>query len=276
MSDPDITMSTGDTLELDTIIEESSSSDILNITDGTEGQDFNLSGIDTHTDIFDPIKSGTYNIDVNGQTLTVEVIDTNIISSSGISQEEDGELSEYTGNSSYYKTVSSPTISGSDYAISYSTDSNDRYIEAEFERGKYNKFSLYVYPENVNSEVLFVDSSNGNVIFGIYFRDRNRNTAGIYYSGSDKTTGSIKNSGSVNRYDGTELVSSSNTSSKYYHIEIINIDWSNETVDIAVDGSTVVSDVSFILSGVPDIIQLSNNTGSSVTRSYVDKIDIGE
>lgn len=120
-----------------------------------------------------------------------------------------------------------------------------------------------------------MDSSNGNVIFGIYFRNRNRDTAGIYYSGSDDTTGSIINSGSTNRYDGAELVSSSNISSKYYHIEMTNIDWTGETADIAVDGSIVVSNASFILSGVPDIIQLSNNTGSGVTRSYVDKIDIG-
>lgn len=59
----DITMSLNDTLELDTIIEESSrASDLVTITDGTEGQDFNSNGIRTDTYIFDPINSGTYSI----------------------------------------------------------------------------------------------------------------------------------------------------------------------------------------------------------------------
>lgn len=274
MSDPDITMSTGDTLELDTIIEESSSSDILNITDGTEGQDFNLSGIDTHTDIFDPIKSGTYNIDVNGQTLTVEVIDTNIISSSGISQEEDGELSEYSGNTSYFSTTTSPTISGSDYSISYANNRNKQYIEATFQPSKYNKFSMFVYPENVNNEVMFVDSSNGKVVFGIYFR-----SDGVHYSGSNyDNLGTISNGGSSSRLNGTELVSNSNVSSQYYHIELANIDWQNEELDIRVDESTVVSNEPFILSGLPDTIHLQSNSGYKMPNSggYIDKIDIGE
>lgn len=272
----DIEISLNDTLELDTIIKQSIiASDPVKVTDGTEGKDFDSKGIETNTYIFDPTNPGTYNIEINGQKLTVKVIDYNIISDSGISQEEDGELSEFSGDTSYYQTVKSPTVSGSDYAISYSTDSNDRYIEAPFDRGQYEQFSLYIYPENVNSEVLFVDSSNGNVIFGIYFRNRNQDPGGIYYSGSDDTTGAIVNSGSTLRSGGVNLVSQSNITSKYYHIEITNIDWENETVDINVDGSKVVSNKSFILSGVPDIIQLSNNQGSSYSRSYVDKIDLG-
>lgn len=80
----DIIMSLDDTLELDTIIKESSASDALTVTDGTERTDFNLNGIDTHTDIFSPVKSGTYNLDINGQKLTVKVTDPDTIPESGI------------------------------------------------------------------------------------------------------------------------------------------------------------------------------------------------
>lgn len=75
----DITMSLDDTLELDTIIKEiNSSSGVATITDGTEGTDYNLGIIQSQTEVFDPINSGTYNIDINGQTLTVDVKNTGI------------------------------------------------------------------------------------------------------------------------------------------------------------------------------------------------------
>lgn len=77
MVDSDITMSLDSTLELDTIIQESNiASNPVTVTDGTEGSDFESDGIETNTYVFDPINSGTYNIDINGQTLTVEVLKT--------------------------------------------------------------------------------------------------------------------------------------------------------------------------------------------------------
>lgn len=72
----DITMSLDDTLELDTIIRESTDATTsITVKDGTKNTDFNLKGIETHTGIFSPINSGVYNLDVNGQELTVEVTD---------------------------------------------------------------------------------------------------------------------------------------------------------------------------------------------------------
>jgi hypothetical protein len=72
----DITISLDDILELDTIIEASGkASDPVKITDGTEGTDFDLEDIQTHTSIFNPTNPGTYNIEVNGQKLTIKVLD---------------------------------------------------------------------------------------------------------------------------------------------------------------------------------------------------------
>lgn len=70
----DITMSLNDTLELDTIIKESADATVpITVADGTEGTDFDLDGIQTHTGIFNPTNSGTYNINIKGQELTVKV-----------------------------------------------------------------------------------------------------------------------------------------------------------------------------------------------------------
>lgn len=274
MVDPDITMSIEDTLELDTIINSTDSSSLATVTDGTEGSDFEFNVIETQTEIFDPKNSGTYNIDVNGQTLTVEVVNSVIIPDSGISQEEDGDLSNYTGTTSYFTTTKNPTVSGSDYAISFSNStSNSEYVENTFDYGQVDKISMYLYPEDNNNEVVFIDSSNGNVIFCIYFRSRD--DTGIYYSAAKDSRGSIQNTGSNPRINGTTLVSGSNTNTRYYHIEIQNINWSDKTVDIAVDGSIVATDKSFILSGVPDILQLNSSYGGSSNRTggYIDKID---
>lgn len=76
----DITMSLDDTLELDTIIEESTEAlNSVTVADGTEGSDFRSDGLQTKTYIFDPINSGIYNLNINNQTLTVKVINSTTI-----------------------------------------------------------------------------------------------------------------------------------------------------------------------------------------------------
>lgn len=269
-------MSLNDTLELDTIIKKSNiaSNPIGDVKyEGDDSTVHNSKEIQTNTYVFEPQKPGNYIIPVNGQQLSVEVTDPSTIPESGISQEEDGEISEYSGDTSFFSTTSSPTVNGSDYAISHSNNQNKQYIEATFQSIQYDKFSMFVYPENVNNEVMFVDSSNGNVVFGIYFR-----SDGIYYSGSQYDNfGTISNGGSTSRSNGTELVSNSNILAQYYHIELVNINWQNEELDIRVDGSIVASNEPFILTGLPDIIHLQSNSGYKMpnTGGYVDKIDIG-
>lgn len=69
-------MSLDDVLELDTIIEQSNkASDPIKVKDGSEGTDFNLEEIQTHTTIFNPTNPDTYNISINGQELTIKVLD---------------------------------------------------------------------------------------------------------------------------------------------------------------------------------------------------------
>jgi hypothetical protein len=71
----DIEMTTDDTLELDTIIEFSSrAKKPINVT---EGSDYNITGFQTHTGVFDPESSGDYTIEVNGQELSIKVRDNN-------------------------------------------------------------------------------------------------------------------------------------------------------------------------------------------------------
>jgi hypothetical protein len=283
----DITITEGDTLEVDYNLE--------NTGDGTgtfdprlliqgvqEDQDtgITLDPAQTATGTLSwPTESGDAVTDALAEVVTDDTSDSitvtveSAIPNSGISQEEDGDLTEYAGDVSFFSATSSPTISGSDYAISFSTDGTPVYAETTFSEADYSQLSMYVYPEDANNELLFVDSDNGNVVFGIYFRAEGY---GIYYSGSDAGVGSVTNAGATSRDGGTELVASGDVVPQYYHIEFLNIDYQSETLDIAVEGSTVVTDEPFILSGTADTFQINSNYGSAVTRGYADKVDTGE
>jgi hypothetical protein len=99
----DITMSLDDTLELDTIIKESTEAtkpiSIEEPADFTEGTDFDLDGIQKHTGLFNPSKSGDYKLNINGQILSVKV--TEMIPETVIDNFEDQDLSEYTNGSGW-------------------------------------------------------------------------------------------------------------------------------------------------------------------------------
>lgn len=56
----DITMNLDDTLELDTIIKESSiANDPVTVSEGMEGSDYDIYGLETHTSIFNPKTADT-------------------------------------------------------------------------------------------------------------------------------------------------------------------------------------------------------------------------
>jgi len=79
----DVTMSLDDTLELDTIIKESNKpiqpiNSVKHDIDGSSHKN-QLQGIQTNTVIFNPPKSGTYTIKINGQELNIKVTDSVII-----------------------------------------------------------------------------------------------------------------------------------------------------------------------------------------------------
>lgn len=125
----DITMSLDDTLELDTIIEESNEPlSSVTVTNGTDGTDFKSTGIKTGTYIFNPISSGTYNLNVNGRELSVEVTDPSNIPDSVVDNFEDGDISDYSGDTGVFSVVQDKTYNGN-YAL-YSNVTNSSTISA--------------------------------------------------------------------------------------------------------------------------------------------------
>jgi hypothetical protein len=109
----DISMNLDDTLELDAIIKDSTEvTSVINAKNGNESTDFNLEGFQTHTGVFDPINSGTYNLDVNGQELTIKVTDTDSTLSSTIARYDAQE--SFSGNGGTNTSTIPDLVSGYD------------------------------------------------------------------------------------------------------------------------------------------------------------------
>lgn len=130
----DITMSVDDTLELDALIKESNKPEnIINVTDGAEGTDFDLGGIQTHTGIFNPKNTGTYNIEINGQKLKIKVTDPSTVPESGVSRFRfENDLSnEWSDNTSLVNN-NGDYISNSyegDYCIEFDRSGSNEYLD---------------------------------------------------------------------------------------------------------------------------------------------------
>jgi hypothetical protein len=86
-NDYDIEMTTDDTLELDTIIEQIDNNN--SITKVDEGNDYNINVIETQTEIFDPTSSGEYKVNINGQILSINVKDASAVSNKVIDHFEE-------------------------------------------------------------------------------------------------------------------------------------------------------------------------------------------
>jgi hypothetical protein len=99
----DIEMTTDDTLELDAIIEEWSDPQSVIQKHNVDSDNYNLKGFKTHTGVFDPQESGTYEFNINGQILSIEVTEANAIPDSVVDN-FDSQLYDDTGNtlSDYY------------------------------------------------------------------------------------------------------------------------------------------------------------------------------
>lgn len=122
----DIEISLNDTLELDTIIQEwNPDTNLVNITPNDTNNNYTHTGIQTKTSIFAPEDPGVYTVDINGQTLKINVTDPNNISGTVIEDFEDNDLSEYTvsTNKASVSTVSSPVYDGS-YALNISVNTS--------------------------------------------------------------------------------------------------------------------------------------------------------
>jgi hypothetical protein len=135
----DITIGLNDTLEFDTIIQQDSSATnpVGTITEINEGSTHNndLNGFQTKTAVFDPSKSGTFKIPVNGQQLTVKVIDNSNVSESEANEKlihrwilndmggtVEDDVGSATGNIDGVKSVNGDWMGGSAYESNGTTD----------------------------------------------------------------------------------------------------------------------------------------------------------
>lgn len=148
----DITMSLDDTLELDTIIKEST--EAISSISVEKGGSHNINGIQTHTGIFDPVDPGDYILDINGQELTVKVKDPSNIPDTVIDF-ENGNISKFNGSTGSFSVESGGAYKGENYLqingtsgqyiFSYPNDGLKYYPK----RG--DKFEVYYYGTGFNS-----------------------------------------------------------------------------------------------------------------------------
>lgn len=169
----DIKMSLEDTLELDTIIEESNrASDSLTY----DSDNFELSEIQTHTNILNPKNPGEYTITVNGQNISVKVTDPstipdsdpyNTINKSWFELEDSKKIwnsgfnDRDSGNVTY--SIVSNTLGGYGLEVNGTSDDNAVYKQsAEVDLTDYS--TLKVYSEwnhdSYSQHGVFIDDHN--------------------------------------------------------------------------------------------------------------------
>jgi hypothetical protein len=171
-SDYDIEMNSDETLELDTIIQESSiaSDPISDVTYyGNNSYTKNiLDEFETHTTVFNPPESGEYDINVNGQVLSINVRDTSSIpdsenlrvhydatdsssiTTSGSTVTEWGDISGNNEDASNTSGSSEPSfvsggINGND-AI-YFNNSNNDYLQVNLSSNIDHPITVYAVME---------------------------------------------------------------------------------------------------------------------------------
>jgi hypothetical protein len=153
----DIKMSVDDTLELDTIIEKSTQAeDIISVTKGT---DYDTSGFQTHTSVFNPQSSGDYTINVNGQNLSIKVTGTRTI----IDDFEDGEVSEWTHTNNGGISIETNNIYEGAYSANGGGGSRSYLDKYSISRGE--KLEFYWYPANDSQVGFMMSDKNTNGIF---------------------------------------------------------------------------------------------------------------
>lgn len=225
MTSYDIKITTEDTLELDAIIRawNAKSNSMVDVKDGTEGTDFNLGGIQTNTAIFDPIKSGTYNIDVNGQKLTVKVEEASTIPDSVVDNfdtalydDQNNTLSDYyTGDVNSFARATTTAYDGN-YSLQGDGGTGSG-IEISSDSGLPN------YPQQGDTFEYYTYAGGTNQL--IYFEFANKNYA-IHSGVRDGTLELI--------LDGTEEDQASTSLSKstwYRH----RVEWgSNGSISVTV------------------------------------------
>lgn len=167
----DITMSLDDTLELDTVVEESVDAlDPISNIDST----FNQKGIRTYTGILDPTEPGKYTINVNGQELSIKVRDPNNIPSDGLSG-----YSITDPNDNLNLTDTSISISGSNI-------NSDGRVYKNLELSNYEEI-IYQFDFNMSK----CDKGQGGVTWGNQedvTRDSGMDYAGFFFGTNPRVT----------------------------------------------------------------------------------------
>lgn len=224
----DITMSIDDTLELDTIIENSSrATNPLSDIDSS----FEKSGIQTHSTILNPTKPGDYTIKVNGQELSIKVKDSNIIPDSGILRYEFEQSVKDSWNN-YDGTDNTSAGYVSDSAIgtySKNFDGNDDYIELS---------------THSNSGA-WSDLSNGSFSISIYFKLEENKSGWIWEKRDISTRGprtfSIRsNNGNIEQQFAGEMSASLDVDDNKWHQVVLTHNGSSYWT-MYLDGSPVSS-----------------------------------
>lgn len=174
----DIVMDSDETLELDTIIRESNiASDPITKFKHTEDSTdhlTDLTSIQTNTVIFEPPKPGQYKAKINGQIITINVKDVRkeII----VDNYEDGDISEYYGETGNYSISGVKTFEGS-YAL-YNGGNNDSI---------YSRSGLEKYPRSgdVFQIRTYHSDDNAGSSFGFVFNSNNKGNYAGYHGGNN-------------------------------------------------------------------------------------------
>lgn len=180
--------------------------------------------------------------------------DTSVNSQFG--DEEDGDLSEYTGNTGQL-SLQSGLVGGSQHSIQMDTggtrDETQNDIPTSFEEYSFS-FTDVVGSLRSNNEILFTDG--GTVIWGFFFKE---SEGGLYWSdATERTNGQL-----ITSLDETAV----------HNVTIKNIDTTNDEVDIYVNGS-FQGTYSFHNPGdSPDSYTLAANAGGGSQGFRVDTLN---
>lgn len=193
----------------------------------------------------------------------------NTITTTDISQEEDGDLAEWSGGMNA-SVVTDRTISGSTYAISMDTDGSEQLFSTSFQEIEYRRFSFHLYGEGENGEIIMFDSDAQEPMFCVFWSG---NKDAIYWSDPFAENTFLEGDDLVggDRRAGTSITDSG-VNGQYNHVEVFP-DWDLQTADVYLNGSIVLSDITWSsASGVPDTCYLTQNAGSSEDGEVVDEI----
>jgi hypothetical protein len=184
-----------------------------------------------------------------------------------ISQENDADLSEWTGDLASYTTVTMPVVANSTHSIEYSTDSSEKVISKSFSSRQYSEYRFYIQSSDTNDEIIFYDGNSDDAVFCIFFQQYD-----LYVSDPWASRYDVTNSTGGDRTGGVSL--GTINEGDWYEVVVVP-DWG--TSNITVTANSTTQTVSMLTSGsVPDTVDLTCNAGSASTGGYVDEIRVKE